>query len=1588
MFATTSLPSSTSSWRHHVQNQEEDLVRELMQASNVDAVLARMEGDHFRHLSPIMRKLTSFDPDVSPAPAFPRAGAPPPPPPPPAREPSAPRTYGGGFGGSVGWDAQSSQSILQPSDLYVPRSYQPASPASTSFHLGMRDGDAAAWALPTARQPPPPPPMRTPSSSAYGGVARDLLDAYRRPAGEATAAASHLDHEMESRYQTTIDSWLCPDAEMQARRAVRDEERPGAGRHASPPAASQQLHADPALEHTAAASGMLPPPTVSSSLPASAGRYHGSTEGRLPHVTTRVTSASPHRPSASLVGEATGDVGGLENAAQSRIARQLQLLRNYRQLAELCSRTDNPSTDLFRALPSEELARMQVEQLKGLAQREQSPITVNNNYYFNGSDDRHGSSRRGRGVDGGRSRGSSDDPFGVIHGKPNTGMAPGDARSVSEVFTGDSHLHGVTGYRPSGAFLPHSQRPPLLHSPRAVPLQSPQPSSGPDSPVATPPLSQRGGNLAPPSPSRSQRGRSHGSRLFDAHYTPTATTEEAGSSYDEGNAEDDDEDDYAGDCMDNGGSEDEEYDDTGTGYRRPPPRIIEREQHRRFHNVSNGDDASPSSAAGGTTQPPLAPTTSQLEHQRHSSYSGDYVNSQSLTTINEHVQDASNSAPPRMCSGSAMFAGGGGRNSTGGGPGSDGGRYSVSSAINVLSGDQELRANAQRQNGGSRGSHGDRRTSQHLAVPSPRSLQQQRRSLSTGSSPVAPRGGGALTDPEVSPSYLPLHDPCRANREREGSTQGSLTSVSRRGGNTERRTRPTPTPEKSPTGGSGTSGATAPCPQGNRQPKERGGPDGKSCSLWMDGAWRRGRRRGADANDDSNSDDHDVDSVRSGTYGSDSDDSACDTPGNPQLQTHRPRSSAQRQRHTSRRHGESRSALGRGKRGSCRRGYEDRDSDDAPTPRGKVRFGRKHSSATTRAYPTQRGRRAGGDGGGGSGVRRHDADGDGVDNVRSAASYSCSYTTSSDISDYVPGSYYSPIRSGHLGGGRRGARGGMINPGRPLRASTQLLQPHPSSIRSPVGVQGRYNCGGREGATQVVYGGRGRGGAMLGPRQVGVPGASASGASNGNCQSLGSPGRYPALAGSGLPGGDRSPYRGGGVLSHQRVAYQQQQRLRGGLHPAVGAGARGPSMAMAGGSAGLVGGLTRLPDGRVVPVASPEARWYQQAMRMMAARTPGAHTISPMKMEQPIRYNRSPDVYPTGLPYAARLGGRPFSVTPSPVKVGRAASPSVAASVSMTAHSNYGAGDSSAHIQPGLLYGSLLPKARPKTAMVVKEEQGRSHSVDPYGDASHAPLLDRGSVCPVQPVPSNGSQPWCLGSGDNSEVDAFPIAGVAVNGSASTSVLPLAWKSSGSGRVVSRTGHVPVAPRGKLSSHYVPPGSLNQRNQPQQLPSVHPQQQPPRKATVTSASSPAASLSRLPSDAARPTVAAASVIRKPSPQKQQQQQQQQRYQPLNPTDAKRNDSVFSLQSSRPRYNEAPTPAEMYSKAIQSRRGSLGGANTQQRYVPFPETLESAKRSRREAALPQQQQQQSLPNSSKRTAAVRSATLQHFRIRSLQGYNVQ
>ncbi|KAG5477748.1 hypothetical protein LSCM1_05046 [Leishmania martiniquensis] len=1524
MFGAFSSSLTTPPWRHHMQREEDSLVRELMEASDVDAVLARMENNHFRHLSPIMRKLTSYEAAAS---TSPRAGAPPPPPP-PELEPSVSRADHGGFGGSGDWDAQSSPSLLQSAYSYAPQSCGAASPASNPLHTSLRDGDLDMRASPAARPPPPPQQTQAQGSSSprYSAVAHDPLDAYRRPAsGTAAAASRPHHHETESRYQSTIDSWLWPDGKAQASRAVRDDERPLSGSRVGPSAATQQVHADPDLNLDAAESGLRPPPTLSSSWSPRVSRFHGSAGAGLPRVTTRVASASPLHSSASRLGASAGDPGELENASQSRIARQLQLLRNYRQLAELCSCTDSPSTDLFRALPSEELARFQAEQLKGLAQREQSPITVNNNYFFgSGSGDKHGSSRRASGVDGRRLRGDNSDPLGTGHVKLSTGAAPGNSRSASEMLSTENRPPAAASHRTSGTSWLQRQRPPLLPSPRAVPLQSPQLSSGPDSPVATPPLSLRGGYLAPPSPSRSQRGRSHCNRLLDAHYTPTATTEEAGSSY----TEDDEDADYAGDCMENsGGEDDEDYGDNGLGYRRPPPRIIEREQHRRFPAASSGDDAFPSSTAGGTAQPPLAPATSQLMHERQSSYSGDCVNDEFFTVINEHPLNTSNSPQHGMRSGSATLTPGGVRSSAGNAPGSDGGRRSVCSAINVLAGEQELRNNVQRQNAGGKDGDEPRRTSQRLISAPPLSQQQQRRSLSAASSVAVQCGGGALTDPGASPKYTVLQGPPPGSREHEGSAQGSPTSASRRGGNTERLVRTTPPPEKRPAGESRADGAAASGPQSDGRRPERDGPDGTPCSRRKDGARRGWRRRGADPDDGSSSSNgSEVGSAHSGTSGS---DSACDAPGNPQLQTHSPRSSAQNEEQTRRRRSERAS--------SRRRGYDDRNGEDSRTPRSEDRFGRKRASAKTRTRQELRSRRAEGNSNGGGGARRHDEDREAADSARSAASYSFSYTTSTDISDYVPGSYYSPIRSGYPRGSARGPRSGMGSPGRGGR-------------------------GARGGAFQAPYGGRGREGAMPGPYRGGAPGAAAADSRGEHGESLERHGRRSAIAGDGMHGGVHGPYRCDGGLSPQLVAPPQQSQ-RSGQRPPIGMGARSLNTAMVDGSAGVVRRLMRLPDGRVIPVTSPEARRYYQAMRMMAAGAPGACTRAPMTVQQRMGYNPGAAVHQSGLPSAAGLGGMPSTLNISPIKGGRAASPSVSPSAAMTTRSHHGAGSSGPHVQPGLLYGSLLPKARPKTALVVEEDEyGRSHSVNIRGSPSQAPLLERGGVCPVESATNSTIQPWRFVSNGTPQVDLFPIIGGAVNGSTNAGVMPLEWKSGGSGCVAGRSGHVPVAPRDKLSSHYVPPGSLKGRNQLQ-----HSQPQP-RSATVIAANSPVSSILHLPRDmpAAAAPASGASI-------------KQQGHHALQPADAGQRRSALPLHSSNLHHDAAPAPV-MYNDAAQLQRSNLGGSNAQQRYMPLQGSLHGAVRGHHESVL----QQQNRPGSSSTTAAARNANLQRFGIAALQG----
>ncbi|KAG5503437.1 hypothetical protein JKF63_05576 [Porcisia hertigi] len=1170
--------------------------------------------------------------------------------------------------------------------------------------------------------------------------------------GDGTAAgSSHLNKtEKELRYQTTMDTWLWPDANLRWNRAPGDEKHPGTGRHISPSTASQQLHIDDALNRTASVSGMLPPPIPS------ADRHHGDAGTRQPRLTTQVTSPPTPQLSAPLLATATSDRGDLENPAQSRIARQLQLLRNYRELAELCSSTESPSTDLFRALPSEDLARMQAEQLKELGQREHTPITVHNNYYF-------GNDRNGRGS-------------GVHH--------------MSGALTADSDIQGARSYHLHGGALSQLRQPPLPPSPRAVPLQSPQLSSGSDSPVATPPLSLRSGNLAPPSSSRSQRARSHCSRLLDAHHTPTATTEEAGSSY----VDEDEEEDYVGDFMDNSGGEEDAYEEVGMGYRRPPPRIIEREQHRRFPNPSTVVDAFPFAAPGGKEQTQPDPNTSQLERRRQNSYPGDHASSPSLI-FSENLRDASRSAPPGIRSGSARPEHDASQSSADGPPVSDGGKRSPSSIINVISGDQELRANAHRQSLSGRSNqeeHGpsqERHVSalstnnaaQHPTAASSYPHHQHMRKSSVDSGSVVLYGNGAPTDTGVSPDYLSLRGPHRASREHMGSVKG------------------------------------------DRGRNERGG-----------------RRRGADWDRDSNSVDHDADNGCSGTCGFDSDSSADDTPGNPQLQTRDPRSLTKSKRHARRRHSKPNNKNGR---------------DNVQPTHGQKSPGRTHSSASRRVYGTQRTRQAGE-----------------VDDVRSAASYSCNYTTSSDISDYMPGSYYSPIRSRNPGGGRSGAPGGRRNNGGNFsREFQQLPQSSSSATCSPVAVQGRH----RHGATTP------------GPRH----------------------GRAPGLA---EPRG----------LSPQRLAYQKhdQQLRQAGLLPR-------PSTNMAGASAGPTSGAIRLSDGRVIPLASPEPNLYQN---MVVTGVPGVSATAPRRMEQRVAFRPSASTHSSRPPCTARVSGRPSPSHPPQAIGSRTASPSVGRGIPTTARGNSGAGGSSVHIQTGLLYGSLLPKARPETALVVKEVRGRTCSVDPRGGANHAPLIERGSVCPVQPSSSNGANLLHLSSDDAAQVDIFPIASAAIHGSTRTGVQPLEWKSSGSGCVVGRSGHVPVAPRGKLSSHYVPPGS-------------HKKSKHPGKGIAVNGSLRAAS-------------------------------------PSHPTDTEHGISVSPLLSSRPRYAEASAPAGMSNKLTQSRSGTLGGANAQQRYVPSQVSFQSAMGGHREASV---QQPQNAYGSSNTTAATRNANARRFGITPLR-----
>jgi hypothetical protein len=1681
-------------------------VRELMQADDVDAVLARMEGDHFRHLSPVMRKLSSFDgpkqPKLSPPPpqpttmsspttsatAGPRHHPPPPPPPPPeAAAAQQQQQYGTARRGYGYAGSRDEPAALSPS--FAPHtSYRPS--ASSSAYDGGRGGDrhgSDAAATNTAEAAddcsPAARPPRPPTFSDY-----DPLEAYRRPvpapaeeeeaAFAASAAARRRepsDPEAELRYHDIMESWLKPDRGLPL---DISHDSPTSTMQRTNPFAATRPTTYAAVESFSLAPDKLPPPppTPGSPWASSGGRYHGDEDGsrylgnrndggelrRGPRITTTTTATaglSPPQPSGS---RGRADTGELENASQSRIARQLQLLRNYRELAELCSNTKDPSVDLFRSLPAEELARMQAEQLQSLPQREQSPITVNNNYYFDGAGGGHrGTGGRGGHSSGrsGRSRLNSGDTVGALSKMGATGPSPTttaaaaatatarNSRSVSELLTVDSH-QGLTSHQPSGASSSRPLRPQLLPSPRMIPLQSPQPSSGPDSPVATPPLPPRGGTLAtamsppppplqvgPPSPSRSYRARSHRSRHYDTHYTPTATTEEADSSYDDADNVDDGEEDYAGDFLDNDGAEErddgqdaDDYDDANVPH--PPPRIIEREQHRRFPN-NNGNGGGNYSTSNA--QPPLAPQSLLQQQQQQQqqqtassqyqqgSYPGDYM-----------TNDISARATGTSVPSSAIPLGVAPRNSMGGGSiaGSDGGRRSVSSAINVLSGDQELRANAQL---GASGIVDSRRGSVSQPIQSQQQQQQgqrhitayngndsipmslygqnpqRRRSLSAGSTPRHRRhDGGALTDPGVgtfSDAFSSFPEP---RHEGGAAAYNDNSNNSRSNGGGGSRHRGPSTPEKRLSGiSNGSSRAyLVGLPHGNNRDRSRnnnnnnndysysGGGAGPTSAHPRGGGSGRGCDGDHNAYDNSsNGSDYMNDDLSPGSTGSDFSASEGDTPGNPQLQTHNPRSSAMRKRRQeqreqrNQRHNNSSSGVSRCEtqapknalngRGRQRDGWD--DDGTVQTPRSQSLASRQRAAAAAGkrvsrvhrqqgAEPRRRhnGRRS-------SGKRKPVSpfhEDNGVE-LNSASTYSYSYTTSSDITDYVAGSYFSPVkeqsRMHGRGGGRSPMRGRGRGTGSPAnnsyRMNAQQRQQQQRLLPDgyPVGPNARFNSpqrgrGSHGGAAMMNSGARGTGRCREGtgpnfsgnnninPAMGGGAGGSPpypyynSAAPYGRARgggAAGGMGGSPQLASHRAPGGlpissgggeGRGQVGNGFGLAGQRPlnrdpAYNntsnagasQSPRRAGTDSAAVGAGGnRSPyspaataQAPAASPSSSPASGFVQLPNGLTVPATSPAARDYlrmlQQLQQMPAQ---GQYPMgvmappsSPQQPQQPFDYASSNEFYPAG---AASMSRRQLqmSTAPSLRPDGRAASPSITAgNVNAVRSTSQGGG---VHVHPGLLYGSLLPKARPKTALVVEDDgRGREHSVDPHGDTFHEPFMEPGSVCPVQPaVPNSTISPQRSAFRAPPMMDVFPVTN-AIHGTTAEGVQPLAWKSGGSGCVVGRSGHVPPPPATKLSSHYVPANTTQQ-------------QQQRRGAPVSGATS----------SVGGPDFALGSPI----PKRQQGRlvvsimQPQQHFNPLRQPTTSRRDSAYSLQS------------DMSSRA------------PQQRYVPLQEPLEPARQS--------------------------------------------
>lgn len=1294
------------------QTDDDDLVRQLLEANDVDDVVARMERDYHRHIDPTVKNLSAFD-----------------------RKPS-PQTPRGGGSTANNDNERSSRAPQQQQQLYTePDPYNPR-------HRQQQERTGSP--VPAAPEGMAPP---APSGNRYGGGAPDPYQDPGRPLSRTSSYGKYANRPPLPQ-QPRHDPYSNDDNVSNA------GSRHGGGAGLIPPPTPPSPR-----RYSAAADGIptdglesyrrlnLPSPgSASLSLeipPASGGRDRYNNDGgsslsgrrpgsayarrygdgeRTPRAADAMrsweadTAALVPRVVSSSRSAALGpDAGGLEDPARTRVGRQLQLLRNYRQLAELCSQTDNPAYNHFSTIPPEQLARLQAEQLRNqLAnsgsgeQREASPINVSNNYYFTG-------------------------------GPPPATPPPAHAdRGARHKF--DSVLGGRGDRTPSEGHATTAQssrrQPPgLMNISSRPPLQSPRASADRDSPNAveygtpndrsTATLGGRSGPYLSPAPSpphtpapRSPRGKPRrdpayrmtnaygGAVDFGGRDILTATTEEAGTSH--GDDDYDDEEDFQGDFMGDDGVDYESF------YKQPP-RIIEREQHRRFAPGTkplpgtNNVTITPNFAIAGNTRPGNTMSSNININSNSNHPSGSHV----LTSNNSGgASRPANSGSYNALTTAALHSGGGGGDGGDGTP-----RSKAASMINVLHGKDELIAD---------GAGSQRRAS----------------SFSPGNTSNAGAGGGG------------------------------------RGGGG---------------GGDDLTGDTLDdSPLGNSQQQRRGGGGGGPSPL------KNGRR--------------DVTPEKRYHRGDDEFDSDFDnTPFNAQLQTHNPSASAARKQRTDRRRSQ--------------------QPQQGRSPRGIMRNDSNNN---------QNGGRGGGDPR--SRNRDRDRGNDGVD------SYGYSYSLTSDDSD---------ISFERGGGGGRDSRGRRVDPSRGRRPSVQQGRQSPRSGTRPGAVSPRSGGGGGGGNSRYPNpGGQGRPNSPGGygnnnansngndpcRRQMSPASRNAAGRPNQSAQRPGQQQQqqqrpqqqqYPSSASRGRPGMEPSgpmnssrPYGAGGSPQRQQQQRQQQQQHGPGARPMQG------SQAPGGGRGGRR--VVTLPDGRRVAV--PENGGQQQQPQqqrpgsqynggnsMMLPQSPqqqpGMYPQQRQQQQQPVFDSMGRPMQPMGATGGGIFknpgaGGRPsVSLAPSQyggggMGMGRAGTPSRRAGSVGTHRAS-----SAPRMQPGLLYGSLLPNARVETALIIApDDHGHivTGGVNPIDGTilpvmDHDPLDDSFDFFPEQPA----------------ALDASAMA----PGDPGRQVEPLVWKSGNTGVVVGRNQRIPANSSAKLSSHYRKPDPVRQASDSAYQPMQMPQQQ-------------------------------------------------------------------------------------------------------------------------------------------------------------------